>query len=345
MQNETHTSEIDISKLPMLEFNHDLFFGSVKKAMTGFASADLWKIPVKELSVLQVMPELNVRLEGEALDRHIRYLADLMLDGGWNMSKPIEVFVADEGKTDAKGNPVPVIYISDGHCRLRALKLALSEGADIKQISCVTLPAKGNDLKDIVAGILVHNSGKDLTPYEKAIVCKRLLNFGMSDKEIAKKVGFTPEYVNLLLEAVSAPLSIVTLIQNGEIALTKAVELIRKHGPKAVGIIKEGLAASKAAGKKGLVGSYLPGAALNKVVKRQAESLYEATKKVSSDPAFAQLSAENQELIKGLLSAIAEKEKKANDKAAQAAQKAAAAADGDAGTDAQAENTNTEAAE
>lgn len=340
MMNETNNTELTLAEIPSQDFNYDLFFGSIKKAMGDFSSADLWKIPVEHIDILKVMPDLNVRLEGEALDKHIRYLADSMHARGFIMSEPLEVFVAE-----VEDKAQPVIFISDGHCRLRALKLALSEGADIKQISCVTLPSKGHDIKDIVAGILLHNSGKDLTPYEKAIVCKRLLNFGMSDKEIAKKVGFTPEYVNLLLEAVSAPLSIVTLIQNGEIALTKAVELIRKHGPKAVGIIKEGLAASKAAGKKGLVGSYLPGAALNKVVKRQAESLYEATKKVSSDPAFAQLSAENQELIKGLLSAIAEKEKKANDKAAQAAQKAAAAAEGDAGTDAQAENTNTEAAE
>ena len=336
MQNETNTAELIIADLPSQEFNYDLFFGSVKKAMTNFSSADLWKIPVEHIDQLKVMPDLNVRLEGEELDNHIRYLADSMKARGYNMSKPIEIFVAEED-----GKAQPVIYVSDGHCRLRALKLALSEGADIKQISCVTLPAKGHDIKDIVAGIIVHNTGKNLTPYEKAIVCKRLLNFGMPEKEIATKVGFTPEYVSMLLEAVSAPLSIVTMIQNGEIALTKAVELIRKHGPKAVAIIKEGLAASKAAGKKGLVGSYLPGAALGKVVKRQAESLYEATKKVSSDPAFAQLSAENQELIKGLLSTIAEKEKKANDKAAQAAQKAAAA-DGAAG---QAENTNTEAAE
>ncbi|MCT5278986.1 hypothetical protein LZL19_12085, partial [Pseudomonas aeruginosa] len=73
----------------------------------------------------------------------------------------------------------------------------------------------------------------------------------------------------------------------------------------------------------------------------RSSRLIGAERQPTSDCRQSLQQSQNQELIKGLLSTIAEKEKKANDKAAQAAQKAAAA-DGAAG---QAENTNTEAAE
>ena len=105
------------------------------------------------------------------------------------------------------------------------------------------------ELKDLVVGIFNSNTGKELTAYEKAIGCKRLMNYGMTPAAIAAEVGLTPEYVNILLEAVSAPMSVATMIQRGEVALTTAVELLRKHGPAAVEMLKAGLVASKAAGK------------------------------------------------------------------------------------------------
>ncbi|MDG1581079.1 hypothetical protein [Pseudomonas sp. GOM6] len=299
--------------IPSDDFSEDLFFGGIKKFMGKTPSADLWKIEAKDLETLQILPGLNVRIDDEGLKAHIRQLADSMKVGGYKMSKPIEVAILDRnGELGA--------YITDGHCRIAAVKLAISEGAEIKQISCVTLPSKGMDIKDLTVGLIRSNSGKDLTPYEKAIACKRLFNYGMSEAEIAEKTGITPEYVGLLLEAISAPLSIVAMIQAGEVALNTAVETMRKYGPKAVEMLKAGLVASKAAGKKSVTASFLPGASLAKHVKRQAEPLYDAAKAVSSDPAFSQLGAETQALIKDLLKTIADKEAASQKKAASQVQ-------------------------
>lgn len=312
MNNNAHIEDLNPDDLPSLDFQTDLFLGSIKQAMKGASSADLWKIDTADLDRLKVLPGLNLRIKGPELQAHIRALADLMIAGGYKFSKPIEVVVLNvDGELGA--------YVTDGHCRLEAVKLALSEGAPIQQISCVTLPSKGVELKDLVVGIFNSNTGKELTAYEKAIGCKRLMNYGMTPAAIAAEVGLTPEYVNILLEAVSAPMSVATMIQRGEVALTTAVELLRKHGPAAVEMLKAGLVASKAAGKKSVTPAYLPNAVLAKVVKRQAEPLYQAAKAVSSDPAFAQLSEANQAMIKELLEAIAKKEQAANNKRAAAA--------------------------
>lgn len=311
MNTQAHVEDINPDDLPSLDFSADLFLGSIKQAMKGASSADLWKIETSDLGRLKVLPGLNLRIKGPELEAHIRNLADLMIAGGYKFSKPIEVVVLNvDGELGA--------YVTDGHCRLEAVKLALSEGAPIQQISCVTLPSKGVDIKDLVIGIFNSNTGKELTPYERAIGCKRLMNYGMSVQSIAKEVRLTPEYVNVLLEAVSAPLSIASMIQRGEVSLTTAVELLRKHGPDAVEILKSGHEAAKAAGKKKVTPALLPTAVLDKVCKRQAEPLYQAAKAVSADPAFSQLSDENQALIKELLATIAKKEEAA--KAKQSAQ-------------------------
>jgi len=287
--------------IPSADFSEDLFLGGIKKVMGKTTSSDLWKIDTKDLDFLQILPGLNVRIDDEKLQQHIRELADSMKAESYKMSKPIEVIVLDRnGQLGA--------FVTDGHCRLAAVKLAIEEGAEIQQISCVTLPSKGVDIQDLTVGLIRSNTGKNLTAYEKAIACKRLFNYGMPEAEIARRTGITPEYVSLLLEAVSAPLSIVTMIQAGEVALNTAVETLRKHGPKAVEMLKTGLAASKAAGKKNVTASFLPGASLKKHVKRQAEPLFNAAKAVSSDPAFSQLGAKTQELIKELLKTIADKE-------------------------------------
>jgi ParB family chromosome partitioning protein len=306
--------ELTIDDLPPFEYNKDLFHGSIKKGFAERSSADLWKMPAKNLEDLKIMPGLNIRIEGPELDAHIRGLADSMKIDGYKMAKPVEVIVLKEDGKD-------VIYVTDGHCRLRAVKIAIAEGAPIQQISVVTLPSKGCDIKDLTVGLFQANSGKGLTAFEKAIGCKRLANFGMPPQEIADRTGITREYVGILLDAITAPMSIVTMIQNGEVSLTYAVEVLRKHGEASVEILRNGLQVAKAAGKKNVSNKFIPGASRTKVIKRQAMPLFDAASNVAKDPAFSQLSAENQKVINDLLAGIAQKEKAAEEKAKKLADK------------------------
>lgn len=293
--------------IPPSVFEKDLIPGSVKSAMKGVSSSDLWKIKTKEIGKLKVLDDLNVRIGSSSLDDHIRQLANSMKIQGFKNSKPIEVFILQEGEESS-------MYVADGHCRLKALQIALAEGAEIEQIPVVTLPTKGMSLQDIVAGLVDNNSGKDLTSFEKALVCKRLFNYGWSTDKIGQRYGYSGTNVEILLCAAGAPNSIVAMMQSGEVAMSTAVEMIRKHGENAVDLLKRGLANAKANGKTSVTPTYIPGVALGKVIKREAEPLYKAAKSIAEDPAFSSLSQENQQVLKALIASIAEKEAKADAK-------------------------------
>jgi ParB-like chromosome segregation protein Spo0J len=194
------------------------------------------------------------------------------------------------------------------------LRIALAEGAKILNIPVVTLPTKGIGLQDIIAGLYTSNTGKSLTTFETALVCKRLAAFGWTETQIGKKLGFGPEYIEQLLEVVSAPMTIVTMIQNGECSVGLALDMLRKHRGGAVDVLKTGLENAQRAGKKSVTKSFIAGASLEKVVKKQAKPLYDAAKKIVQDPGFQGLSQENRELVEKLLAEINTKEKAAEER-------------------------------
>lgn len=307
---------LDASAVPPAEYSYDLLLGGIKEAMKGIKSRDLYMLAVADITRLHVLPGLNVRVKDASLDQHIRNLANSMKVGGFKPSKPIEVVVLEEaGK--------PLLTVTDGHCRLAAVKLALSEGADIKSIPLVTLPSKGTSLPDLVVGLVTSNGGKNLTPFETSLVCSRLVKFGWSEGEIAQRLNFSESYVNTLLALASAPMSIVTMVQNGEVSASFAVETLRKHRGEAINILQDGLAAAKAAGGNKVTKKYTPGAALESLVKRQANSLYDGVRSVTSDPGYSGLSEETRNKLDLLLKDIAEREKALDEKMKKSAEDAA----------------------
>lgn len=259
-----HVATLKDSDIPASEYSLDFVLGSIKGALERGMSAkarDLWMPSVKEIDKIRVMDGLNVRVNDADLQAHVRKIADSMKVNGFKTSKPLEVFVVE--KEDGSS----VCYLADGHCRLAALRIALAEGAKILNIPIVTLPTKGIGLQDIIAGLYTSNTGKPLTTFETALVCKRLAGFNWTSAQIGEKLGFGAEYVDQLLEVVSAPISIVTMIQQGECSVGLALDMLRKHRGGAVDVLKQGLESAKRAGKKSVTKSFIAGASLEKVVK------------------------------------------------------------------------------
>ncbi|CAD0264192.1 conserved hypothetical protein [Pseudomonas veronii] len=307
----THVAVLDQSDIPASEYSLDFVFGSIKGALERDMSAkarDLWMPKIDQLDKIRVMDGLNVRVNDAGLQAHIRQIADSMKANGFKTSKPLEVFIV------AEADGTSACYLADGHCRLAALRIALAEGADILNFPVVTLPVKGIGLQDIIAGLYTSNTGKSLTTFETALVCKRLAAFGWSAVQIGAKLGFGPEYIEQLLEVVSAPVTIVTMIQNGECSVGLALEMLRKHRGGAVEVLKAGLENAQRAGKKNVTKSYIAGASLEKVVKKQAKPLYDAAKLIVKDPAFKELSSDVQKVVEQLLAEIHDKEKLAEAK-------------------------------
>lgn len=97
--------------------NIELNAGNVKKAMADAhaVSSDLWKVPVSEIHVI---PDFNVRANGAEHKEHLEGLVESIIANGFYSHKPLAGYVAlEDGKQ--------TIYLTDGHCRLEAVKEAI----------------------------------------------------------------------------------------------------------------------------------------------------------------------------------------------------------------------------
>lgn len=214
--------------------------GSVKKAMQGMSSADLWKMPPDRL---RVADGFNVRDKDSAYNERVRTIANSIIENGYMADKPIAGYVAEEDGEH-------IIYITDGHTRYDAIQLAISEGHEIVEVPVVTKP-RGTSMEDLTVALVTSNSGERLKPLELARVCQRLLGYGMTENTIAKRIGITREYLNQLLDLLAAPKALRDMVSKGTVSATLAIETVKKHGGKgAAKVLKEGVKEAKASGKE-----------------------------------------------------------------------------------------------
>jgi ParB family chromosome partitioning protein len=137
----------------------------------------------------------------------------------WERSEqfqPIEVQVVD-------GH----CYVRDGHCRLRAARLAASRGAPIKRLPVIEL--KGNDQLACVR-ILTSNEQLKLSIIQRAHGYQRLRDSNWPDEQIASHIGMTDTHVRETLRLLLLPESIQALLEKGVIKPFLALDLWRKYG-------------------------------------------------------------------------------------------------------------------
>jgi len=185
----------------------------------------------------------NARQEGPELDAHIRQLCDSIKEIG--VQESVTVYM--------KGDTV---VLTNGHCRLMAVRLAISEGAEIKSIPCRVEERYSNDA-DRVLSLITRNSGKPLSPLEQASVIKRLLGYEWKISEIAAKTGFSVSHVNDLSVLCGADVAVTQMVASGQVSATTAVKTVRKHGNKAPERLQEGVEVAQAAGSKRVTAKHL----------------------------------------------------------------------------------------
>lgn len=210
----------------------DDYMGSLKDLAT--SRSDIFAVHPSKLSV---KPGWNSRsLEDPANQSHIESLALSIAEIG--VREPLTVYWENDE-----------IWISDGHCRHAAALIAIARGADIKTVPVKT-EARYSSEADRVFSQIVRNSGKPLTPYEQGKVFKRLMDYGWTEVEIAKKGGFSINHVKGNLELQAAPQTIQEAVKSGEISATLATKLVRKMGGEAAASsVTEALREVKAKGR------------------------------------------------------------------------------------------------
>ncbi len=222
----------------------DLVPGSVDAAAADASAGrprGTYDWPVNRIALI---PGYNIR----ELDKdHVRFLADSMKANGYKKDEPMSGFVA---KDEDGGN---TLYLIKGHHRFEALGIANSELPDDKQIKSVpiVIKPKGTTMRELNKDLYLSNTSRPLTVVETAQLCKRLLDDGMTEQEIADDFGFKTgkKYVTFLMSVLTAPKGVKEMISEGKVSATTAMKALKTGDTKEV--VKKMRSEVKAAEKSG----------------------------------------------------------------------------------------------
>lgn len=109
--------------------------------------------------------------------------------------------------------------LTNGESRLRAVLKLISEGHNVETVPVQPEPRHATETDHILSQI-IRNSGKPFAPIENARVFARLIGLGMTNRDIAAKVGMTPERVAQIAKLDSVTATVREHIKKGEITST-----------------------------------------------------------------------------------------------------------------------------
>src|ERR1700733_896674 len=140
-------------------------------------------------------------------------------------------------------------WLSDGECRLRAVMLAISRGAEIKTVPVILEDRYSNDADKLFSQI-IRNSGKPFSQMEQAKVFKRLVDMGWQQGDIAKKAGVSPARISQILDLLTMPEPIKQMVVAGQVSASMAVATLKEHnGAKATQVLQDAVAVAQSEGK------------------------------------------------------------------------------------------------
>jgi ParB/RepB/Spo0J family partition protein len=196
---------------------------------------DIYKV---DPAVIQIKEGWNSRDASDPANAtHVAELMNSIREIG--VKKPLVCYMEDN-----------VVYVTDGHCRLQAVKHLLEQGVEIKTVPVMVEDRHSNEADRIFSQI-VHNSGKQLTSLEQAKVFKRLCDLGWAQKDIAVKAGISGGRVSQLLELLILPAILQKYIVEGKASATMVLNTYKKHNHNVDATIVELSGAVQVAEKQG----------------------------------------------------------------------------------------------
>lgn len=305
----------------MKDFDKTLVAGSTKRMMSdiGAKSRDLWQVDIKDLRIIE---GFNVRVRNKSLEAHIENLACSMESEGYYQDHAMAGFVAKEGDRQ-------VIYITDGHCRLEAIHLANSRGTQIKTVPVVV--NSNANLEELTVALVRGNSGKNLEPFELAVVAKRLAKWGWTQKDIAHRMGVSVTTVQNYLALMQAPREVRDMVAEGVVGLHTALESLRTRGAEAVSALRRAAEESDkgvSGGRKSVERRDVVAPSFGSSIKKAAPRLFAAINDLRSDTGYRTLSDETRSKIDALVTELEEMRRKSNEAMGSAASNGEGAAQG-----------------
>lgn len=194
-----------------------------------------WKVPISELFVEDGW---NSRVASKKLEESIEELKVSIIECG--VTEPLKAFKAENGK----------YCITNGHRRYIAVQRAIAEGHEIVALPVILEDRYANKVDHLFTQ-LTSNMGLPLSPLEKGLAYKKLLAYGVSKDDIAKRHGCSTGWIDQCLLLTSANPETLNLVTSGDISATTVVALVREVGAdKAEQVVAETVAQAKLSGKK-----------------------------------------------------------------------------------------------
>ena len=200
----------------------------------GRHSGDVVDIAVEQIEIEE---GFNPRINDDRVTEHIRSIADSIIAKGFLRTEVLSVRFKD-------GH----VFVRDGHCRLAAVRLAISEGEAIVTLPCIPLP-KGADEVDEAFQVLTTQTKLPLTPLEWATQIKRLMTLGQSEAQIASRIGKRKDFIDRMLDLAGAAPEVREAVQAGQISPTEAVKVVRRRGSEAGQVIQAAVKQANAEGR------------------------------------------------------------------------------------------------
>lgn len=146
------------------------------------------------------------------------------------------------------------ILLSDGESRLRAVWALIKEGVPIETVPCQSEERYADEAAR-TAGMVIRNTGKQLSMPEQGEVYRRLLAYGWDEPKVVAKVGYSALHIRNCLALVAAPVELQQMVHDGVVAPTTAVNTIRREGDNAPRVLREAADEAKKQGKSRVSGS------------------------------------------------------------------------------------------
>lgn len=194
-------------------------------------------------SQLHIMPGLNARdmKSPENVDR-VKDLADKIDAKGFTSN--VTIFIKDNKP-----------YISQGHCRMAAIDLLISDGKWDEETMLIPALAEnsGVGILELYSNQFTSNDSKQLAPREAAFNIMRIMNLLGQDRDrTAAQICRSRSYVDQMLKFnEDASPEVHAAVEAGKISQSQAASILRKEGSKQGSeTIKKVVATAEASGKK-----------------------------------------------------------------------------------------------
>lgn len=299
---------LDVEDVSFREFQNVLnlepqLVAATEKAAIAAVSAIRSTAAIEVLySDLKIMPDFNPRLPNpenpEEEEAEIEAIADSIIENGFYADMPLGCIAVKEGGRVQ-------IYVTNGHRRMKAFARAIEKGYEGETVYIVLKP-EGTNMDDLNVAFVQSSGSKRLKPLEFAIICKRMSNTGNTDAVIAKRLGFTVDYVEDLKYLSGAPSKIRYMVQCDKVSAALAISAMKSQGDGALATLESAFQRATGAGKIKVTAKFMPADIQRRAVKKQAPLMFSIVQRVRDHSAFKSLPDDLQADVTTLLAAVAD---------------------------------------